>query len=103
MVSKHYENERNEREKFIAEYICDNGNIVDEFVVDRGHPMGREIHSVTDTGLIIVRNENTGKLVTKLIARPKQIMRYYKGSDREPPKYILDLAQWHMDLGYNEI
>lgn len=46
---------------------------MDSFVVDRGHPNGPEIHSVTDTGIIVVHNQRTGKMVTKLIARPGQV------------------------------
>ena len=37
MVSKHYETQRNEREKFIEEYFCNDGVMVDGFIVDRGH------------------------------------------------------------------
>lgn len=98
--SKHYDEHRSEREKFIEEYIGD-GKVIRSFVVDKGHKDGAEIHSVTDTGLIIIRNIYTGKIITKLIARPNQINRYYKNIEQSPPKWLLDLAKEHERLGYN--
>lgn len=101
MTSKHYSKGRNSRENFIKKHIGD-GNVIDSFEVDRKHKDGKEIHSITDTGIIIIHNKNTGKLVTKLIARPQQIQRYYKKTDKEPPKWLLQIAEWHMSLSYNE-
>ena len=106
MVTKHYNNQRYKREKFIKEYLHDDGHIVDGFIVDKGHKNGLEVHSITDNGIIIIHNLNSGSLITKLIARPKQIKRYYESTGREPPKEyrrILEIAKWHQDLGYNNI
>lgn len=104
MVTKHYNSQRYNREKFIEERLGGDGYIVDGFVVDKNHPNGLEVHSITDNGIIIVHNLLSGNLVTKLIARPQQIKRYYESTGREPPKEyrrILDLARWHQSLGYN--
>lgn len=103
--TNHYQNERINREKFIEEYIGD-GNIVDEFIVDRWHKNGAERHCITDNAIIIIYNEISGRLVTKLLARPKQIKRYYESTGRKrPPNYgkILKLAEEHNRLGYNNI
>lgn len=105
MNTKHYKNQRYGREKFISECIGD-GYIVDGFVVDKGHPNGVEVHSITDNAIIIVHNYRTGKLVTKLLARPQQIKRYYESTGRKPPpeyEDILKLARQHNILGYNNI
>lgn len=105
MVSKHYQSQRSEREKFIDEHFSDD-YIVDEFVVDKGHPHGAERHCITNNGIIVVYNLNSGKLVTKLLARPQQIKRYYENSGRKPPleyENILRLAKQHNILGYNEL
>lgn len=105
MISKHYETQRNEREKFIEEHLGE-GHIIDGFIIDKGHPKGAEVHSITDNGIIIVHNLLSGKLVTKLLARPHQIIRYYEHTGREPPKEyerVLELARQHQILGYNEI
>ena len=100
--TNHYKNKRYKREKFINKHLCGNGKVVDSFIVDRGHKNGLERHDITDTGLIIVYNAYTNLVVTKLVARPNQIKRYYINSDREPPLYLIQLAQWHEDLGYNK-
>ena len=105
MVSRHYQAKRNERERFIDEHFRD-GYVVDEFIVDRGHPHGAERHCITSDGVIIVYNANSGKLCTKLLARPQQIKRYYENSGRQPPseyENILKLAREHNILGYNEL
>lgn len=106
MVSKHYKAQRSEREKIIEECLGGDGKVIDRFLVNKGHIKGLEIHSITDNGIIIIHNKNSGKLVSKLIARPQQIKRYYKLTGREPPKdykKILDLTEQHQILGYNEI
>lgn len=64
MVSKHYQRERNEREKFIDEHFK-YGYLVDEFVVDKGHPHGAERHCITNNGIIIVYNLLSGKTCNK--------------------------------------
>lgn len=101
MTSKHYNRQRNKRQRIIDRYTNGDGKIIDIFVIDNGHKDGVEIHSITDTGLIIIHNKDSGKLVTKLIARPTQIERYYKNSNKHPPIWLIRLAQWHMDMGYN--
>lgn len=101
--SNHYKNKRYKREKFIEKRLYGNGKVIDSFIVDRGHKDGPEKHCITDTGLIIVYNALSQKLVTKLIARPQQIKRYYKDVGRKAPRWLLDLANWHNTLHYNEI
>ena len=105
MVSGHYKNQRDKREKFIEEHLGE-GYAIDGFIVDKGHYKGAEVHSLYDNGIIVVHNLRSGKLVTKLLARPRQIMRYYETTGRKPPEgyeELLELAKQHKDLGYNEI
>ena len=97
----HYKTARRRRHDFISSNIGA-GNIIDEFVVDRGHRNGEEIHSVTDTGLIIVKNKMTNKIITELVARPEQLRRLYHSEGREPPKSLLRLAYQHNASKYNE-
>lgn len=101
MNSKHYQSERNRREKIIQNCIHGDGDVIDSFIVDKGHKDGVEIHNITNTGLIIIYNKESGKLITKLIARPAQINRYYSELNRKPPQWLLDLAHWHYRMGYN--
>ena len=103
MNSSHYSKRRTRRQRLIKEHINGDGNIIDSFVINKGHVDGIEIHSITDTGLIIIHNQSSGKLITKLIARPSQIKRYYRNSGRTPPQWLLTIAEWHKNLGYNEV
>ena len=101
--TNHYKNKRYKREKFINRHLNGDGKVIDSFIVDKGHKDGLERHDITDTGLIIVYNLESQKLVTKLIARPQQIKRYYSDTGREPPRWLLDLCYWHNSLNYNNV
>ena len=101
--TSHYKNKRYRREKFISKHLCGDGHVIDSFVVDKGHKNGLERHDITDTGLIIVYNLESQKLVTKLIARENQVKRYYKDVEKTPPKWLLELCKWHNSLNYNRV
>ena len=101
MISKHYKSERSKRENFIRNYFHGNGKVVESFIVDKGHRGGIERHDLTNKGIVIVRNAISNKLITKLIARPGQIKKYYKKTGRKPPKHLLKLAYKHQNLKYN--
>lgn len=101
MISNHYKNKRYKREKFIDKHLNGDGKIIDSFIVDKGHEMGLEKHCITENGIIIIYNATSNKLVTKLVARPQQVERYYRNSGREPPEWLLNLCRWHEELGYN--
>lgn len=88
MNSKHYSQDREAREAIIRK--IGQGEVVASFRVDRGHRNGAEIHKITNTGIILIYNERTGKMVTKLIARVGQIKRYYK--DGKAPRYLIEKA-----------
>lgn len=101
-VSEHYKDKRHDREELINECIKGDGKVIDSFIVDRGHSKGIERHEITENGIILIYNNQTNKLVTKLIARPWQIKRYYRGIDREPPQWLMTLCEWHTYLNYNQ-
>ena len=100
MMTKHYANKRCDRERFIEEYLGGDGKVIDSFIVDKGHRNGLERHEITENGIILIYNENTNLLISKLIARPQQIKRYYETIGRRPPSHIIELAQNHKKLGY---
>lgn len=103
MVSRHYQSQRKKREKFIDKHLNGDGKVVDSFIVDKGHKNGLERHDITENGIIVIYNLETEKLCTKLIARPSQITRYYYKSGREPPRWLLNLCEWHESLNYNRL
>ena len=88
MTSRHYTNDRQRREEIIN--MIGQGTPVATFIIDRGHRNGAEIHEITDTGIINIYNLRTHKLVTKLIARPGQIRRYYP--EGKAPRKIIEKA-----------
>ena len=100
MNSRHYTRDRQNREAIITQIGV--GTVIKEVVVDRGHRNGPEIHKITSTALILVYNQRSGKLVTKLIARPAQILRYYKEDEPKPTK-VVELARVHTRMRYNEM
>lgn len=82
------------------------GNVVNQFIVDKGHENGKEIHIVTSTGLIIIRNYHTRKYITILIARPQQIKRYYENCNKPLTGEVLKvvrLAEEHTKQGLNQL
>lgn len=99
--SRHYIKDREDRINFIDTYIGV-GDIVDTFIVDRGHIKGVEEHDVTDTGIIIIKNYLSGKIITNIVARPKQLRELYGSEGRVPPRKLLRLAYRHNILGYNQ-
>lgn len=93
--------ERNRR-FLIAKNLCQGPKIfIQLFEVDRGHKNGPEIHALTDQGVIYIFNKNTGKLITCLIARPGQLLRYYKAVGLVCPKRVYKLAKKHQELKLN--
>ena len=100
MISKHYIDERVERENKIKEIGI--GEAVATFRVDRGHRNGAELHTITTTAIIIIRNERTNKMVTKLIARPGQIERYFDEKTETVLK-LIKIAREHQAKGYNKM
>lgn len=98
----HYINDNKSRVEFIKNHIGI-GNKVDTFYWDKGHPNGAEYHTITDTGIIIVRNARTMKVVTILIARPQQIKRYYIANNQPIPFNVVQVAYEHQLKGYNKM
>lgn len=97
-ISRHYSNERQDREGIIAS-IGGYGKILGSCVVDKGHIKGEEIHVITDNALIVIVNRRTLKKVTTLIARPAQLTRY----GLPIPQYVIDKAIEHKSKGLNEV
>lgn len=100
MNSNHYKRDRKRREEIVKQ--IGTGNVIKEVVLDRGHRNGPEVHKVTDTGLVLVYNQRTNVLITKLIARPNQIRRYYK-EDEVVPTDVIALAKYHTKMKWNEV
>lgn len=101
MTSKHWREDRVGRNALIQ--MIGEGEKIDSFRVDRGHRNGAEIHTITTNAIIIITNERTGKMITKLIARQGQVKRYYEREGKEIPKELLEKAKENERKGYNEM
>lgn len=98
MTSKHYMMDREARENLIKEIGY--GETIKTVIVDREHKNGPEIHEISNTGIVTIYNARTKKMITKLIARPGQIRRYYK-EDEIIPAELLKIAKKHQEARYN--
>ncbi len=98
-TSKHYTEDRKAREEQIR--AIGYGKVVKTVVIDKGHRNGPEVHMVSTTGIVTIFNYRTGKLVTRLIARPAQIRRYWE--DGKAPKEIVEIAIEHAKRGYYNV
>ena len=86
-ISKHYTNDRRERERIIKEVI--GYGVVVKAVMFNGE-RGEELHEITSTGIINIYNVKKGKLITKKIERIGQLKRYYK--DEKIPQELFEKA-----------
>ena len=98
MNSRHYNEDRRSREELISKIGL--GEAIVTVRVDRNHPKGPELHTITSTGIIVIRNERTHKIITKLIARPGQIRRYFDEVPENLTK-IIEIAKIHQEMRYN--
>lgn len=90
------------RQQVIEDLCASEGAIpMFAFLCDSGHKNGLEIHWVFSNGIIAILNEFTHCLVTYLIARPAQIIRYFKACHWYAPRSIVDYARQHRIQGLN--
>ena len=98
-TSKHYQMDRQERERVIRDVIG-YGKVIK--VVFFNGPRGEEMHEVTDTGIINIYNVTKGRLITKKIGRPAQIRRYFE-EGKAPKELIKKAIDNTVKNGYNNI
>lgn len=97
MTSYHYIMDRKEREYLIQQIGM--GTIVKVVSADFGHKNGVCTYKITSTAIILVCDYETDRVITKLIARPGQLKRYY-GQERVPSE-LLKIAYEHRMMNYN--
>lgn len=61
-------------------------------LVDTGHRAGCEVHVLTSTGIVLVFNAHSRKLITVLVARPGQVARYYEPFGEDVPDWLMARA-----------
>lgn len=99
-ISKHWIQDRERRNELIKKIGL--GIEVKRVVLDKGHKNGKEVHVISSTGIITVFNQRTGKMVTRMIARPGKIKQYY-GEDEIIPAELLKIAREHQMMKYTRV
>lgn len=89
--SGHFHDERQSRLACIHRNVGF-GHVVRQCIVDTGHPAGYEAHVLTSTGVVMVFNVRTKKLVTMLVARHGQVERYYRPFGEKVPEELMARA-----------
>lgn len=64
------------------------GRAIRSCLVDTGHREGLEVHVLTTTGVVLVFNARDERLVTMLVARPGQVVRYYAPFGERAPRRL---------------
>lgn len=99
-ISKHWVNDRVKRNALIEKIGL--GAEIKRVVLDKGHKEGKEVHVISSTGIITVFNQKTGKMVTRMIARPGKIKQYYR-EDEIIPDDLLKIAREHQIMKYTRV
>ncbi len=106
--SKHFREDRSERKQVIDRLAVDDA-IDNVFVVDNGDVRGKELHVVSEQGLIYILSKDSvekckfnGALITVLIARPNQVIRLYRACKLYAPSKIIKKCRLHQELALNE-
>lgn len=95
--TNHYLYERDERKRTLIDELP-KGSLIQSFYVDRGHKNGAEIHYMFSNGVVVIVNAKSKKLITKLIARPMQVYRYYKACGLSIPMELLGTCYYNTKI-----
>lgn len=97
--SKHI-HKRSKRMEIIYNLIAnEHGKICKVWLVDTGHVNGLEVHVIYNNGICLIYNNDSKKLITGLILRPKQVERYQITMTKCMSKKV----KKHMQKSYNHI
>ena len=73
----HWDFERDERKRKLAQMLPNAGKPVYSFLVDEGPQRGVTIHTLTSSGLLYIQNAKTKKVVTFFVPTKKEVYRYW--------------------------
>ena len=98
--TQHFAEQRSKREKFIIDNIG-LGEDYDTFEEISPKYGNKVLHIITDTGIYkIVTADEEAKLITMWVARPQQLKDLYKKHHAQLPKWLLQKAIDHKQMGY---
>lgn len=87
-LSKHYINDRAYREDTIKKYLGDEGTVIFITTAYDKKRKARYRYEITDKAVLIVKLADNSKIITKMMARPSRIKKYWWFA----PQEILDIA-----------
>lgn len=98
--------DRDERRNRALSHIQQTTRIEHCFLIDKGHKDGKEIHCVTNDGIIFILNQhkyesNVPSLITYFLARPNQVKRLYDELGYPMSKRMWDACQSYIRNGEN--
>lgn len=98
--STDYTPSRHTQERMARQHVVEKlkGQVHMSFIVDTDHPNGLEVHTVLTSGVVVIGNLESKKLITWLIARVSQITRYGVSD-----KKIIERAIQNTRMGLNQI
>ena len=106
-MSDHAREDRVARFELVSK-LDPNPTIDKAFIVDRGHRNGKEIHCVSQKGIIYILNlrkylKDYNSLVTVMIARPRQVTRLYEACNLLASENIVNHCRHNQQMGYNMV
>lgn len=96
--SYHYSKDRQVREKVINEMIG-NGKIIKTTTMQEPNRSFPATYQISDTGIVTILDVSMTVIITKIIASPRQLRRYYQ--DEPLPDKLLQSAINNVRKGYN--
>ena len=98
-MSKHLKDRSRRMEVINNLIINEHGKICKVWLVNTGHANGLEVHVIYNNGICLIFNNDSKKLVTGLILRPRQVERYQITMTKCMRKKVKN----HMQKSYNYI
>lgn len=83
MTSKHYMKDRKYREEAIKKYFGGEGKVVFETVKYDENRKNYYLYQITENAVLIVRATDKDLIITKMLARPSRIKKYWENPTEE--------------------
>lgn len=97
--SYHYSKDRQEREKVIRDLIG-YGNVVKTVTMSNANNPRPAVYQVSDTGVVTVMDVAMTYVITKMVASPTQLRRYFPHG--KVPLKVWKSAVENVKKGYNK-
>lgn len=98
IVTRHFSEERADRATYIARTVGFGTTVA---YMQRDYGTSRyAIHELMETGVVIIRNGNSGAIVTMYIASFEQVNQIYQSNHKKVPEWMRKKAYNNKKKGY---